>query len=490
MIPRFTEFYIPVLKVLKIYGGQEINELTEIVANSIGLSREDRKIMTKSGRRERYRSNIHWAITDLTQGDFIRRPSRGFYNIAEKGIEMLKDNPPHPDREYLAAHSEQFRLFLERKGTRSNKHVEKNEFSIDINHENELLTENEEPLEITLKELYASMRTLRKAKISTVEIEAKASELEERLIREKVLPLLSQQLTPALHDIERGLVLVVDYIPGQEVKVSLSRRRDYNKSIDAKEITSNNVISDSKKSKTSETEKTSYISSNDFIYPNSKGKTNEGHDPFHEFKMYLTTLNSNRGKPYQKSSINLYTNSLRGSYLTAIIHKHTGQRNLENVTNLALINKIILEVESDLEKGKSNPTNLLGLKLYRDFLIERNSKQNESTSINENSLAIKKIIADNIIIDSGDYKDMFVQFLNEIGPELVHEMNLMIMGNSLIDTSRNPLFISLELKGGYWVNILAHPQSIIDYIKKICINLGIVFSILIEHKGREISISK
>ena len=64
MIPRFTEFYIPVLKVLKTYGGQEINELTEIVANSIDLSLGDRKIMNKSGNRERYRSNIHWAVTD------------------------------------------------------------------------------------------------------------------------------------------------------------------------------------------------------------------------------------------------------------------------------------------------------------------------------------------------------------------------------------------------------------------------------------------
>ena len=238
MIPRFTEFYMPVLHVLSDVEQKEINELIEEVANYVGLSDEDKKITTRSGKQPRYRSNIQWAVTYLAQAGLIDRPSRAHYVINLEGLAMLEDNPENPDRDYLASRSEKFVSFITKKGTRSRKRIDDSE-SLLFDDEVEIDEEGpftDDEIEISLKELYSSMRTLRKAKISTSEVEAKASELEERLIRERILPLISQKLTPALSDIERGLVIVVDYNPGQEVKVSLSRRKDFSSAIDAKEI--------------------------------------------------------------------------------------------------------------------------------------------------------------------------------------------------------------------------------------------------------------
>ena len=49
---------------------------------------------------------------------------------------------------------------------------------------------------------------------------------EERLIKNEVLPVVTKSIEPALSQVERELVLVVDYVPGQALKVSLSRKRN------------------------------------------------------------------------------------------------------------------------------------------------------------------------------------------------------------------------------------------------------------------------
>lgn len=49
---------------------------------------------------------------------------------------------------------------------------------------------------------------------------------EEHLIKNEVLPVVSKSIEPALSQVERELVLVVDYVPGIPLKVSLSRKRN------------------------------------------------------------------------------------------------------------------------------------------------------------------------------------------------------------------------------------------------------------------------
>lgn len=49
---------------------------------------------------------------------------------------------------------------------------------------------------------------------------------EEHLIKNEVLPVVTKSIEPALSQVERELVLVVDYVPGIPLKVSLSRKRN------------------------------------------------------------------------------------------------------------------------------------------------------------------------------------------------------------------------------------------------------------------------
>lgn len=116
---RHTDFYIPVLKVLDDLNEHEVNSLISDTANRCGLSEEERKERTRKGTQLKYESNIQWAITDLCQGAFIERVSRGVYKMTYDGLLMLEDNPANPTRDYLESRSEKFKEFRYRKGSRN-----------------------------------------------------------------------------------------------------------------------------------------------------------------------------------------------------------------------------------------------------------------------------------------------------------------------------------------------------------------------------------
>jgi hypothetical protein len=91
---------------------------------------------------------------------------------------------------------------------------------------------------LSLSKLYEVMETLRKEGLPVDEkLEQKANEIEEKIIKEDIIPILSKSIEPALQPVKRELVLVVDYIPGQSLGVHLSRKRNFTANMpDAKEI--------------------------------------------------------------------------------------------------------------------------------------------------------------------------------------------------------------------------------------------------------------
>ncbi len=86
-----------------------------------------------------------------------------------------------------------------------------------------------------LSDLYKAMETLRKEGISIDEkLEKQVSELEENIIKKEILPVVTETIEPALKQVQRELVLVVDYHPGLPISVSLSRKANVSQLIDAK----------------------------------------------------------------------------------------------------------------------------------------------------------------------------------------------------------------------------------------------------------------
>lgn len=87
----------------------------------------------------------------------------------------------------------------------------------------------------TLKELYTTLKSLRDMNLPVDEKLLKAADsLEEKIIKEEILPSLSQNIEPLLSEIQRDLVLVVEYHPGEPISVALSRKAKISEIMDAK----------------------------------------------------------------------------------------------------------------------------------------------------------------------------------------------------------------------------------------------------------------
>lgn len=89
-----------------------------------------------------------------------------------------------------------------------------------------------------LSKLYQAMETLESEGLHlSEEQELQLRKAEEEIIQKELLPVLTEKLEPVLAQIQRELVLVVDYVPAAPLKVSLSRKRNLSSVIsDAIEI--------------------------------------------------------------------------------------------------------------------------------------------------------------------------------------------------------------------------------------------------------------
>lgn len=77
-----------------------------------------------------------------------------------------------------------------------------------------------------LEELYKSIRTLKELGLPLNNETLQAvNNLEEDLIKNEIIPRLSESIEPIITKIERPIVLVVDYIPDEELSVRLTRKR-------------------------------------------------------------------------------------------------------------------------------------------------------------------------------------------------------------------------------------------------------------------------
>lgn len=78
-----------------------------------------------------------------------------------------------------------------------------------------------------LSKLYTTIESLKELNLPIDELlQQEVDKLEEDLIRKEILPTLTDKIEPALAQVQRELVLVVDYVPGEPLKVSLSRKRN------------------------------------------------------------------------------------------------------------------------------------------------------------------------------------------------------------------------------------------------------------------------
>ena len=107
-IPRYDEFFGPVLRFLDDGGIHTSKEMLGALADEFGVTEEDRRQLLPSGRARVLDNRIGWARTYLKKAGLMESPKRGAYRITPEGEKALASGE-HIDNGFL----ERYGSFLE-----------------------------------------------------------------------------------------------------------------------------------------------------------------------------------------------------------------------------------------------------------------------------------------------------------------------------------------------------------------------------------------
>lgn len=118
-IPNFAVFMLPTLRFLSDGQEHSASELVEFFVKEFKLSDAERQEMLPSGQTTILDNRAGWARTYLKKAGLLEPTRRGFYRITPRGQEVIQQNPPHIDSNFLMQFPE-FNEFLQGKHTSKN----------------------------------------------------------------------------------------------------------------------------------------------------------------------------------------------------------------------------------------------------------------------------------------------------------------------------------------------------------------------------------
>jgi hypothetical protein len=90
-----------------------------------------------------------------------------------------------------------------------------------------------------LKKLYSTIQNLKELGLELGDdLLKQTNELEQEIIKKEILPVIIEKIEPIIGQIQRELVLVVDYVPNEPLSVRLSRKRNFSAEMETIEIVS------------------------------------------------------------------------------------------------------------------------------------------------------------------------------------------------------------------------------------------------------------
>lgn len=100
-IPDFQSLMLPLLKVVADGREYRLRDAVELLAEEFHLTDEERQQLLPSGRYPTFDNRIAWAKTYLKKAGLIDQPRRAFFQITERGREVLKASPKLINMKFL-----------------------------------------------------------------------------------------------------------------------------------------------------------------------------------------------------------------------------------------------------------------------------------------------------------------------------------------------------------------------------------------------------
>jgi restriction system protein len=143
-IPDFQTIMLPLIRFSGDGHEHTNRECEEALAKEFRLSDEEKRAMLPSGAQPVFHNRLAWARTHLRMAGILENPRRGIFRLTERGLAVLKQDPPLVNLKFLR----QFPEYLE--GRNKRKSTEDGETGRDDE-------QNQTPEE-TLEDSYQSIR--------------------------------------------------------------------------------------------------------------------------------------------------------------------------------------------------------------------------------------------------------------------------------------------------------------------------------------------
>src|SRR6266478_9154533 len=96
-LPTYEDVMLPVLQTLEAGRPRHRRELAAAVTDALHLSEAERQQTLASGKATVMLSRVSWALAYLKQARLVESPSRGVYQLTDRGRDVLARKPSRID---------------------------------------------------------------------------------------------------------------------------------------------------------------------------------------------------------------------------------------------------------------------------------------------------------------------------------------------------------------------------------------------------------
>ena len=122
-IPDYQTIMLPMLNYASDRKEHSLRETITALADLFSLTPNEQRELLPSGQQPVFDNRVGWARTYLKKAGLIASKRRGFFYITDRGLDVLKNNPPSIDIDLLKQFKEfrDFRSIRKAKLTKENK---------------------------------------------------------------------------------------------------------------------------------------------------------------------------------------------------------------------------------------------------------------------------------------------------------------------------------------------------------------------------------
>ena len=100
-IPDFQTLMLPVLKISSDGEIHYIHDAVDELSAQFSLTEDEKSRLLPSGQQPIFYNRVGWARTYLKKAGLVEDPKRGYFQITDRGKEVLGENPSRIDMRFL-----------------------------------------------------------------------------------------------------------------------------------------------------------------------------------------------------------------------------------------------------------------------------------------------------------------------------------------------------------------------------------------------------